>query len=236
MDFENKDPMEPRWKRWLISGFVGINLLTVAWMNQPEQLSEAASNWIDRHWSPSQAYRLRLAAWRWNQYAHYAGLDNRWQMFGFQSRFNWWYDIRAVYSDGHQESSVLLPLPNQSARTLAERLLFDLKERKFELNIYRNPIAREAYSRYLARQFPTHEGMPISNVRWHLGSQRILPPAEAVSKQQLHDTQVQILLLNDFKIGSVTPKHQEEPAQMNAVHVGPNYGKRFAHHELAIRE
>ena len=54
-------------------------------------------------------------------------------------------DIRAIYSDGVNESSVLLPLPNQSARNLAEKFLFDLKERKFELNIYRNPLARRCF-------------------------------------------------------------------------------------------
>ncbi len=190
------------WKRMLVSCFFVLNLLTVAWINLPEPLVELTSKWVDQHWTPTQAYQLRYSAWRWQQYAHYAGLDNRWQMFGRQSRFNWWYDIRAVYSDGMRESSVLLPLPNQSARNLSERMLFDLKERKFELNIYRSPIARESYSRYLARQFPTHDGLPIRRILWHLGSQGILSPDEAVAKQQLHDPHVQVMLLNDFVLPS----------------------------------
>jgi hypothetical protein len=189
-----------RWKRRLISIFVLVNLLTVLWINQPEAFSDAKSKWIDRQLPPNEAYQLRYAAWRWSQYAHYAGLDNRWQMFGRQSRFNWWYDIRAVYSDGVQESTVSLPLPNQSARTFMQRTLFDLKERKFELNIYLNPVARESYSRYLARQFPTHHGMPIQSVRWHLGTQAILPPAEAVAKHKLHDDSAHVQLLNDFNV------------------------------------
>ncbi len=188
-------------KRMFISGFVVLNMLTVAWINQPESVAEWSLKWVDQHWTPAQAYRLRYAAWRWQQYAHYAGLDNRWQMFGRQSRFNWWYDIRAVYSDGIRESIVLLPLPNQSARSFFERSLFDLKERKFELNIYRNPVARESYSRYLARQYPMHDGLPIQRIRWHLGSQRILPPNEAIAEHQLHDSHVQIMLLNDFELG-----------------------------------
>jgi hypothetical protein len=189
-----------RWKRCLISCFVLLNLSTVIWVNLPEPLTDEKSKWIDHRLNPYQAYRVRYAAWRWQQYAHYVGLDNRWQMFGRQSRFNWWYDIRAIYSDSLNEESVLLPLPNQSARSFAERYLFDLKERKFELNIYRNPVAREAYSRYLARQFPTHHGLPIRSIRWHLGTQRILPPNEAVAKQKLHDDHANIRFLNDFKI------------------------------------
>jgi hypothetical protein len=192
--------MPSRWKRYLISMFVLVNLLTVLWINQPEAYSDAKSKWIDRQLPPKEAYQLRYAAWRWSQYAHYAGLDNRWQMFGRQSRFNWWYDIRAVYSDGVQESTVSLPLPNQSARTFVQRSLFDLKERKFELNIYLNPVARESYSRYLARQFPTHDGMPIQSVRWHLGTQGILSPAEAVAKHKLHEDSAHIQLLNEFKV------------------------------------
>jgi len=192
----------PTWQRVLISCFVVLNLLTIAWVNQPECFLEWKSKWIDQQLSPTEAYRLRYAAWRWQQYAHYSGLDNRWQMFGRQSRFNWWYDIRAVYSDGIIESSVLLPLPNQSSRSLSERLLFDLKERKFELNIYRNPIARESYSRYLARQYPTLDGMPIRSIKWHLGTQQILSPGEAVAKHLMHDPRVQIMLLNDFYVGT----------------------------------
>lgn len=82
-----------------------------------------------------------------------------------------------------------------------QRTLFDLKERKFELNIYLNPVARESYSRYLARQFPTHDGMPIQSVRWHLGTQGILPPAEAVAKHKLHDDSAHVQLLNEFQVG-----------------------------------
>ena len=83
-----------------------------------------------------------------------------------------------------------------------QRMLFDLKERKFELNIYLNPVAREAYSRYLARQFPNHEGMPIQSVRWHLGTQGILPPVEAVAKQRLHEDKAHIQLLNEFNVAA----------------------------------
>ena len=196
----NQQSIPSRFTRLIISCFVVLNLATVGWINLPESVGKSVSQWIDRSLSPPEAYRFKCFTWRWQQYAHHAGLDNRWQMFGRQSRFNWWYDIRAVYSDEERAISVLLPLPNQSARGLAQRFLFDLKERKFELNLYRNSIAREAYSRYLARQFPTHDGMPIQRIRWQLGSQSILPPAEAVAKNTLHSTHVQLMHLNDFEV------------------------------------
>lgn len=200
--FMETNSIPSRWKRRLISMFVLVNLLTVLWINQPESFCDTKSKWLDRWLPPSDAYRFRYAGWRWSQYAHYTGLDNRWQMFGRQSRFNWWYDIRAIYSDGVRESTVLLPLPNQSARTVLQRTLFDLKERKFELNIYLNPLARESYSRYLARQYPTKDGMQIQSVRWHLGTQGILPPDVAVAENRLHEDTVHVQLLNEF---AVTP-------------------------------
>ena len=121
-------------------------------------------------------------------------------MFGRQSRFNWWYDIRAIYSDGEKDVAVLLPLPNQSERTFLQQTLFDLKERKFQLNIYLNEVARESYSRYLIRQYPVHDGFRIKAIRWHLCTQRILPPQEAMEKQILHDPVVSVRLLNEFKV------------------------------------
>lgn len=189
-------------KRTLLSMFIVLNLVTVCVMNLPSSLCTSIDETLGQNCSEETLYRLRLSSWRLQQYAYFSGLDNKWQMFGRQSRFNWWYDIRAVYSDGVETKQVLLPIPNQSARTLSEQMLFDLKERKFELNIYLNETARECYSRYLARQFPEHENLPIQSVRWHLGFQYILPPDEAVEKKQLHDPRCYVQLLNDFAIHS----------------------------------
>ena len=227
----NPNSIPSRGTRLFVSCFIVLNLLTVAWINQPESWTDEKSKWIEQCLSSQQAYQLRIAAWRWQQYAHYAGLDNRWQMFGCQSRFNWWYDIRAIYSDGVEETSVLLPLPNQSARTLVERMLFDLKERKFELNIYRNPVARESYSRYLARQFPTHNGLPIQMIRWHLCTQRILPPNEAIAKHQLHDPHAQVRHLNDFKI----ERYATQPADIS-MQVESTAAQRLVVHQKEDRQ
>ncbi|HEY1784721.1 MAG TPA: hypothetical protein VGG30_04200 [Pirellulales bacterium] len=189
------------WKRCLISMFILTNLATVLFVNLPSDWKEGFLDWAATTRSAEDVYRLQLASWRLERYAYFSGLDNRWQMFGHQSRFNWWYVIRGVYGDGTEQRLVLLPLPNQSGRTIWDALLFDLKETKFELNIYLNPTAREAYSRYIARQFPERDGMRIKSVRWELGCQMIVPPDEAIQRQELLYPQCSLLLLNEFAIG-----------------------------------
>lgn len=171
--------------RVLLSLFILLNIATVQYMNLPRDLTaKKQAEWTSK-WDPMMKYRLSVANWRWQQYAHLAGLDNVWQMFGKQSYFNWRYDIRGVYGSGEAARTVLLPLPGQSERTLAQRYLVDFRERKFELNIYRSDFARKAYMRYLARQHPVHEGLPLSEIRWKVAFQNILPPAEAVKQQKL---------------------------------------------------
>jgi hypothetical protein len=174
-----------RWRRCVLSIFILLNLSTVLYMNLPKQWSAETYQQWSAALPESTKHQLSLCNWRWQQYAHIAGLSNQWQMFGKQSNFNWWYDIRGVYSDGTTTETVLLPLPNQSARTFAEKYLFDLKERKFALNIYLNQFARQAYQRYLAQCYPEHLGLPLTEIRWKLCYQMILPPEEAVQSQQL---------------------------------------------------
>ena len=57
--------------------------------------------------------------------------------------------------------------------------LFDFKETKFHLNLYPRPEEREAYARYLARQYPSMGGVPISSIIYELQWQMILPREEA---------------------------------------------------------
>ncbi len=195
------------------------NLLTVLCVNLPESLHRACHSSIKGWLSEWSAYRVDQACYRWKQYAYAVGLDSRWQMFGRQSRFNWWYDIRGVYSNGEAEKSVLLPLPNQSPRTMLEHYVFDLKERKFALNIYLNELGRESYSRYLMRQFPEREGLPIQSIQWHLCTQRILLPEEAVAKQELHDRKTQVFELNDFQVPEAYGRRASDPAKLVSLKV-----------------
>lgn len=188
------------WVRCAISLFAIANLGTVLYVNLPAELTEGVAKWEAAQLSPQAAYQCNLAAWRVRWYGHITGLNNRWQMFGRQGRFNWWYVVRAKYSDGQRTEWVHLPIPSQSPRTLAQRLIFDLKERKFQLNIYNNRLARESYSRYLARQFPEHQGLPIESIRWELGYQNIIPPAEAVRQQKLVDPHCHLRKLDEFAV------------------------------------
>lgn len=177
----------PAWKRGLITTFILANLATVGFVNLPDGATAAAARWLAMPCQdPDQRQAdLAWAGWQVRRYAHRLGLDNRWQMFGFQSRFNWWYTLRGHYSDGVRTASAELPiLPADPPRGWPNWLL-RFKNNKFELNVYRNRPFREAYARYLARQYATHDGLPIQSVEWQLSYQMILPPEEAMRQQRL---------------------------------------------------
>ena len=163
-------------KKILISIFAVLNVSTILYTNQPLWLIRDTDFWITQHFSPWEAYRYRLNESYVKQYAHSAGLDNQWQMFGHQSRFNWWFVIKAVYADS---KIVILPLPLQSQRTFSQRTFFDFKEAKYHLNLYGSPALREAYAHYLCRTYPTHDGSPIQSVIFELQYQNLLTPEEA---------------------------------------------------------
>ncbi|MEO8494395.1 MAG: hypothetical protein ABI614_04960 [Planctomycetota bacterium] len=186
-------------RRCAISLFIVANLGTILFMNRPHALSESVVERVAKG-SPSGAYRLRQTGWCIHRYAHVVGLDNRWQMFGRQSRFNWWYVITATYSDGRTSQTVPLPTPTQSARTFWQRVLFDFREAKFHLNIYSDRLARESYSRYLARQFPQRDERAIRTITWQLAYQPILPPDESVRTRRLVDPHCYVQTLDEFDV------------------------------------
>jgi hypothetical protein len=155
-----------RLKKAIISLFVVLSLGTVLYMNRPAALAM----------SPDAAYPVVLGDWIVQEYAFLAGLNNQWQMFGRQSRFNWWYVIKARYADGTDQ---VLPLPLQSERGFFQSMLFDFKEVKLQLNLYPRPEAREAYAYYLARQYPLRDGAPISWIIFDLQWQMLLSREDA---------------------------------------------------------
>jgi hypothetical protein len=160
----------------LISLFVVLNLAAVLHANRPSWASKSADAALDTVFGPSGAYRSRLAGWLLSRYEHLSGLNNRWEMFSHQSRFNWWYGIQAVTSDG---TAFDLDVPLQGNRTVAQRTLFDFREAKYHLNLYGNVDLRNRYGRYLCRQFPSALGMEVRSVRFLLRHQMLLPPQEA---------------------------------------------------------
>ena len=164
-----------RFRRLSISAFVVLSLFCVLLSNRPPRLidwEEGALDSID----PNIAYEARNARWLVEEYAFFAGLNNRWQMFGRQSRFNWWFTIEATYGNG---SPILLPVPGQTERSLWRAALFDFKETKLALNLYGDPQAREAYARYLARQYPERDGQPIRAIAFLLHWQPLRSREEA---------------------------------------------------------
>jgi hypothetical protein len=200
----------PKLKYAAVNIFIVLNLCVIAFANKPDFIADAVQQFSKTNLSPQTDYRLRLSGWYLKYYGYLVGLDNKWQMFGRQSRFNWWYVVRGEYSDGTTTQRILMPTSFQSARTLPQRLLFDLKENKIQLNMYNNAFAREAYSRYLARQFPEHNGLPIRAVLWELAHQKIIPPAEAVAQQKLREDKVHIRSLNRFELPDSILQNENE--------------------------
>ena len=180
-------PLENRW-RVLLSCFICLNLGTVLWMNCPFSI-EAKVNEVLR--SLRSGKLLSFATWADQRYAHAVGLDNRWTMFGHQSRFNWWYFIKGRYHDG---STIVLPVEGQTDRTFWERNFFDFKEAKYRLNIYQSKTGRQGYAQYLCRQFPTNEGSPIQSIEIELHSQPIAPRevAELTGSHRSSDVTVRL--------------------------------------------
>ena len=190
-------------KKTLIYVFIVINIFTVLFMNRPVFFIRAVNEIIDNYKSPNISYRVNLLSWYVKSYAHIVGLDNQWQMFGRQSRFNWWYLIKAKYDNSEP---VVLSLPRQIPRNFIERNLIDFKEGKFHLNMYNNEIGRETYSRYLCRQFQTLNGYPVKSILYELWFQYILSPEEVNRKKRYLDPNVYSRVLNEFECTGLNNK------------------------------
>jgi len=182
-------------RKILISLFVILNIGTVLFMNRPDSFINTINGIISSYGSSDLSYKATISSWYIKIYAHIVGLDNRWEMFGRQSRFNWWYRIKAKYANGE---IITLPLPRQSPRNWFESSLIDFKEGKFHLNLYTRAVEREIYSRYLCRQFSQLNNVPIISVIFELHYQYILPPEEAFKQDKYIDPQVYSSVLNEF--------------------------------------
>jgi hypothetical protein len=163
----------------LISLFVVMNILAILRSNRPSWAGHAVESTAESAFGPLAVYRLRYTGWLIDRYAHLSGLNNRWEMFSHQSRFNWWYGIQGVTPDG---TVVELNLPLVGERTFAERNFFDFREAKYHLNLYPNPDLRHRYGRYLCRalarvRVPDHGR--VQQIRFLLHHQNLLSPEEA---------------------------------------------------------
>jgi hypothetical protein len=184
-----------RLRNALLSVFIILNLGTVLFMNISPDASEKLGRMIDERLPWNAAYPLHYYGWRIGQYAHLVGLDNRWTMFAHNSRFNWWYVVKAQYADS---TVVDLPLFGQGPRTFWQRNLFDFREAKLSLNLYQNILNRKSYSYYLRRQYSTHRDSPITSIIWELHYQDIVNPVESALHGSHLDPTITTRLLNRF--------------------------------------
>lgn len=195
MSLQNKNILQLSMKLF-ISLFIILNILTILFMNCPVFVQNAFQQTLKSYQSPDIEYKLNLIGWQIAGYAHFVGLDNRWQMFGRQTRFNWWYVIKAKY-DNLKE--VVLPLSGQEPRSFLRKEFIDFKEAKFYLNIYTRAFQRETYARYLCRQFPTNENSRINSIIYELHWQNILPPDQAKLTGMVLHPGLYSQILNEFK-------------------------------------
>lgn len=212
--------LPPRWQRIALTLATVAVFSTIAWCNLPAAAHQACYSWCDKNLPAQLTYRLRQSEWCARYAAHVGGIDNRWQMYGGQSRFNWEFQIYGEYGDGSERIDVLLPLPRQSERSLFARWVVDYKEAKFYLNIYNDEIGRESYARYLARQYPEHQGRELKNIRFDMRIRYILPPYVAVSQQKLFEddystfTRDRFAVSDDARWALATRNRNSSPAML----------------------
>ena len=187
------------WGKSVISLFAVLNLGTVLFMNRPLWLITRTNAFSASKLNPQQRYHLDYLSWLIQRYAHLSGLDNRWQMFGRQSRFNWWFEIQALYANG---KTIDLPLPLQSPRTFWQSTFFDIKEAKYQLNLYPSDDLRKRYAYYLCREYPILDGAPIQQIIFNLHHQMLLTPSEALIKRKHLEDQSYSRVLNLFQCPS----------------------------------
>lgn len=183
--------------KWVVSVFICLNLLTVLHMNRPIPVIDAGTRWTSQYLSKNVTSGLYYVSWLIQRYAHLVGLDNRWQMFGRQSRFNWWYRILGKFGS----KLVLLPLPLQSSRNTLESMFIDFKEIKFQLNLYPSEAERRKYAHYLCRQFAGYRSMPIESVIFQIYGQKLKSRQEASSSGDYVWPKIHEHLLNEFPCG-----------------------------------
>lgn len=166
--------------RAAVSVFVVLNLLTVVWMNVP-----AARR-------PAPRVHRAVAA-----YAHRAGLDTRWIMFGRLPRPQWRFLIKGRYAGG---AEVALPIPLQGERSFLQRHFFDFKDVKIHTNFFNVKTWRRNYARYLAREFPRHDGQEIEAVVYELWIQEIVGPREAAERGTHRDGEPRRVRREEFRV------------------------------------
>lgn len=181
------------YRKSLISAFVLLNLATVLFMNRPAWLVSAGDRVLREDCPPAAADLLRTAAVADGAYARLMGLDNVWRLYSPVPRWASRHVLKAEYADS---ATVLLPLPQQSERTIWQRYFLDSKEQQFIRSTAASPQARQAYAISLGREYPEHNGSPIRSIVWEQHTQRILAPHEAARRGLGLEPEARITILD----------------------------------------
>lgn len=156
-----------------IYAFVLLNFIAIINSNRPQWL-------LVERILPSNTtinYFMNHFRWRISIYAHYAGLDNRWEMFSFIYREDWFLVFKARYEG--EEQDVYLPLALQSERRFIDEWFYDFREAKYRLNIFGNQGARQHYAKWLCKKYKMKDNHRILYVAVDYETTDILPREQA---------------------------------------------------------
>lgn len=190
------------------SAFICIHLGIALFMNAPERLHKTIDNNTLNGLTVPEQLLVNAIVYRIRYYAFVVGIDNRWQMFGRQSRFNWKFRIFGLYSDGHRVVEHLMPDPRQMERNVVQNRLWDFKEGKYHLNLYSSENERMGYAFFLARQAPVYDGLPIRSVAYERQWINILPPEVAQQSGYHLENRVNKEVINLWHVGEFVQSQQ----------------------------
>jgi hypothetical protein len=156
-----------------ICAFILLNFITIINSNRPQWLL------VERILPSNTTINdfMNQFRWRISMYAHYAGLDNRWEMFSFIYREDWFLVFKARYEG--EEQDVYLPLALQSERRFIDKWFYDFREAKYRLNIYGSKGARQHYAKWLCEKYNMKDNHPILYVAVDYETTDILPREQA---------------------------------------------------------
>jgi len=173
-----QDYPQPPWLRRLISVFIVLVFMTIAYAHRPAKWMlwwEANRNTT---FTPEGNAFFDRTQYNLAQLGHLLGIDNRWEMFSTLHRTNWWFTFHGITEDNE---SILLPLPRQSHRNAFEDLVIDFREAKFHLNLYGAKDRQAGYANYLCRKYAHIQGKTLRSIQMELHNQALFPRETALT-------------------------------------------------------
>lgn len=189
-----------RGRKALVSAFVVLCLITQVLQNLAAGYPSAPGD--------DAPYAKRLAVWavsdvRWGfeTFGFYTGTNTFWRMFSPVHRYDWWWTVTAVYSDG---SSRLLPSPSDE-HTGATAFFTDFRETKLLLNLWTRPPMQGAYADHVCRQEAARGPSP-REIQLDLVWRNIVPPEEATRTGSSADARVNRQTMGRFACSGIAAR------------------------------